>query len=1142
MDFCHLHNHTEYSLLDGLCDIKGLVSYAKELGQTAIAITDHGTLFGIIDFYKECKAQGIKPIIGCEFYVCLKDMADRSHTNSSYNHLILLAKNEIGLKNLYKLSTLSYKDGFYYKPRIDKKLLSCHTEGLICLSACIMGEIPQNLLIGNYDGAKNAALSYIEMFGRDDFYIELHNHGLRDEKAVLSRLIELANQLGVQCVATNDVHYTEKRDASVQDVLMCVQMQKQIADTDRIKFETNEFYLKSYDEMLEAFDGNHKFLKTSIEIAEKCDVNIEFNKFSFPKYEVPSGTAPEKYLSELCYAGLEKKYPAITDELKERLEYELDTITKMGFCDYFLIVWDFVYYAKKKNIPVGPGRGSAAGSLVSYTLDITTVDPLKYNLVFERFLNSERVSMPDIDIDFCNERRQEVIDYVIRKYDHNRVAQIITFGTMKAKAAIKDVARALGIPYFTADEVSKEIPYSPAVKIDDVLSKNANLRKMYQTDPKIKELIDISRRVEGHIRHSSIHAAGVLITGEDTSNLVPLATVTDTLATQFEMKNLESLGLLKMDFLGLRNLTVIKNTVDQINADYRIEIDFSRMEYDNPEVYKMISRGDTDGVFQLESSGMKRFLQEFRPQNLEDIIAGISLYRPGPMAKIPEFIKNKERPEQVTYKCPQLEPILDVTYGCIVYQEQVMEIFRNLAGYSLGQADLIRRAISKKKADVLLSEREKFVQGCGKNNISDKLAIEIFDEIEAFASYAFNKSHAAAYAVIAYETAYLRCMYPAYFYASLITGYIDHTDKVSYYINSIKNIGIKVLPPQINKSRDIFTVTDDSILFGLNAIKGIGRGLSQAIVTEREMFGNFSSFEDFVERMASQQLTKKSLESLIKAGCFDKFGSRGEYLKAHEYILDNKNQEKRYNVTGQIELFKLDLNEKPADLAVREDEEKYYRPTADDLAMEKEVLGLYISGHPMQQFHKKIKSLKCDFILDVKVEATSSESLDELTNRKITFIGLIENVSVKRTKSGKDMAFLQLEDLTGAIETIVFPTAYTNFSHELIKDNIVTIDGKLTLDNDDKIRFIANEVRPFSIEKTNTKLYLKVEGENISKMEEIKKILKFFSGETPVYVYFADEKRTALAEKSMWVSVNSILLQKLTNLLGENNVKLTTDW
>jgi DNA polymerase-3 subunit alpha len=1136
--FCHLHTHTEYSLLDGLCNIKDLVSHAKKLGQSSLAITDHGALFGIIDFYKECLSSDIKPIIGSEFYVTSKSMLDHSPKNSSYYHIILLAKNEVGLKNLYKLSTISYQDGFYYKPRIDKEILTKYSDGLICLSGCIMGEIAQNLLLGNYDGAINTANEYIKIFSKEDFYIELHNHNLADEKKILPTLIKLARELGINAVCANDIHYVKKEDASVQDILLCVQTQKQVTDTDRIKFETNEFYLKSYDEMLEAFDGNREFLDNTIKISDKCNVKIEFNRFSFPRFETENNTSPNEYLKELCYRGLALKYENITDDLKERLDYELNTIFEMGFCDYFLIVWDFVRFAIKNDIPVGPGRGSAAGSLVSYCLGITTVDPIKYHLVFERFLNKERISMPDIDIDFCNERRGEVIEYVINKYGSNRVAQIITFGTMKAKAAIKDVARAIGLPYFMADEVTKLIPYSLSATIDDALSRNDDLRKLYQADPKIKELIDISRKLEGHIRHSSIHAAGVLITGEDAQNLVPLTFITNTLATQFEMKNLEALGLLKMDFLGLRNLTVIKNTIIQIQSNFNININFDKMEFLDKNVFKMISQGETDGVFQLESRGMKSFLQEFKPQTLEDIIAGISLYRPGPMAKIPEFIKNKENPKLITYICPQLEKILSVTYGCIVYQEQVMEIFRELAGYSLGQADLIRRAISKKKASVLFAEKAKFIEGCHKNNISKEIAIAIFDEIEGFASYAFNKSHAAAYAVLAYQTAYLRHHYPSYFYAALITSYMYFTEKVAYYINSARDIGINVIPPRINESKDIFTVSGKSIVFGLNAIKGVGKSFSLAIVDEREQLGEFSSFENFIERLSNKQLNKKTLESLIKAGCFDEFGSRAEFLKIFEYILDKQSQEKKYNITGQIELFKISLNE---NISQYKDSslKKYYEPTSDDLILEKEVLGLYVSGHPLKQFVSKINSMKTDFILDIKEKIISGEAIDVTKN--ITLVGVIEEIKHKRTKKGQDMAFLTLGDLTGSIECLVFPTLLLKCTNDLSKDNIIILEGKISLEENESIKLIANNIRSFSTDISNVKLYLKIENKLRFDMDVLKKTLKFFKGETPVYVYFSEDKRTTIADKSMWVSENALLLDKLKKMLGEDNVKLITD-
>ncbi|MBO5408840.1 MAG: DNA polymerase III subunit alpha [Clostridia bacterium] len=1136
MDFCHLHTHTEYSLLDGLCRIRELVSYAKSLGQSALAITDHGALYGVMEFYKECKAQGIKPILGCEFYVALSHRTDRSVPG--YYHLVLLAKNEEGLRNLYRLSTKSYQDGFYYKPRIDKELLAAHTEGLICLSGCLQGELSQKILTGDISGAIRTAEEYRDLFAPGDYYIEVHNHNLPEERTVLPTLLKIANQIGVRAVCANDVHYIRQEDHDIQDILLCVQMQRQVTDTDRIRMGTREFYLKSYEEMAELFPK--ELLDTTLEIAGKCNVEVEFGKFRFPKYPVDADTTPEKYLRYLCNLGLTAKYETVTDELKQRLDYELSTIIEMGFCDYFLIVWDFVRYAKKQGIPVGPGRGSAAGSLVAYCLNITTVDPIRYGLVFERFLNKERVSMPDIDIDFCNERRQEVIDYVISKYGADRVAQIIAFGTMKAKAAVKDVARAMGISYSVADEVTKELSRCKVfnVTLDEAMSRKDNrLREMYESDEEIRTLVDISKKLEGHIRHCTVHAAGVLITGEPAVNLAPLCTVTDATATQFEMAHLESLGLLKMDFLGLRNLTVIENTQQQIFANTGSRIYFHTMEYDDPGVYDLLSLGDTDGVFQLESSGMKNFLREFRPRSFEDIIAAISLYRPGPAKKIPEFIKNKENPNLVHYKCPQLEPILNVTYGCIVYQEQVMEIFRKLAGYSLGQADLIRRAISKKKADVLLREKEKFVEGCLANGIQKEISVSIFDEIEDFASYAFNKSHAACYSVVAYQTAYLKRYYPAEFYAALISSYMNFTEKVAYYIQSARDAGILVLPPHINSGKEVFTVKQNQIIFGLTAIKGIGKQLATAIVEERQGAGDYTSLEDFIERLFQKQLSKRAVEALIKAGCFDEFDSREELLEMYEPLMDRHGREVHQNVSGQLNLFGAVCSEPAPQQPKASSQRKSRKTTPRELTMEKEVLGLYVSGHPLEQFEKKIRSMGGDSVVATK-EAFLEDSSREMV---VTYIGVITNLDVRRTKDGRRMGFFQLEDVTGSISCIAFPEMYNKHTDAILEDNIVVATGKLSLESDDTVKFILTKLDRFSTDITYLKLYLRLDSPQSPKMGELKKLLQFFSGETPVYVYFENEKRLTVAPKELWVSENSILLDKLNALLGENNVKLVAD-
>lgn len=1134
MDFCHLHTHTEYSLLDGLCRIRELVSYAKSLGQTSLAITDHGAMYGAMEFYKECVAEGIRPIIGCEFYVAKGDRTNRDQPG--YYHLVLLAKNETGLKNLYALSTESYQSGFYYKPRIDKDLLAKHTEGVICLSGCLQGELSQLLLSGDDATAEKKATQYRDLFAPGDYYIEVHNHQLSEERAVMPKLIRLANKIGVKAVCANDVHYIKKEDHDIQDILLCVQMQKQVSDPDRIRFETREFYLKSYEEMAELFP--EELLTNTLEVAKKCNLKLEFGKFQFPKYPVEVYTTPEKYLRELCEYGLRAKYETITPKLRERLDYELDTILSMGFCDYFLIVWDFVRYAKERGIPVGPGRGSAAGSLVAYCLNITTVDPIRYGLVFERFLNRERISMPDIDIDFCNERRGEVINYVISKYGADRVAQIIAFGTMKAKAAVKDVARAMGISYQVADEITKELAKCrvPNITLDEAMSRNDNkLGELYRSNDTIRRLVDTAKKLEGHIRHTTVHAAGVLICPEPACNLVPLCSVTEVSATQYEMAHLESLGLLKMDFLGLRNLTVIDNTIREIFRRTGKKISFHEMEYDDPRVYQLIARGDTDGVFQLESPGMKNFLREFRPRVFEDLIAAISLYRPGPAKKIPEFIKNKENPDLVTYPCKELEPILKVTYGCVVYQEQVMEIFRRLAGYSLGQADLIRRAISKKKADVLQKEKVKFVEGCRKNGISETISNHIFEEIEDFASYAFNKSHAACYSVVAYQTAYLKCYYPAEFYAALITSYLTFTDKVAYYIQSASECGIGVLPPHINYGNANFRVDKNRIVFSLTAIKGVGMQLAQAIVDERQN-GLFTSLEDFIKRIPQKHLNKRSMEALIKAGCFDEFGSRKEFLDCFEHFMDRRARELEQNVSGQLDLFGTVLREPEPDQPYIAKDSDPYNPDDEDLKMEKEVLGLYISGHPLKQFQKKLKNMGAD-----SLPKALAEYRETGIEREYTFIGVISGLNVRSTKAGNPMAFFTLEELSGNVQCIAFSDFFVRHTDAIVEDNIVVATGKFSRDSDDSIRFILTRLDRFDTKINYLKLYLRVPSRSHPLMDEVKKLLTFFSGETPVFVYFEDEKQLTKAPKSLFVSENQILMEKLTDLLGQENVKLVND-
>lgn len=1140
MDFCHLHTHTQYSLLDGHCEIDNLVKRAKELGQSAMAITDHGSLYGIVDFYKACKKYGVKPVLGSEFYLC----EDISKKERGYTHLILLAKNETGLKNLYKLSSLSFTKGFYSKPRVDKSLLKEYGEGVVCLTACINGKIPRLLSEGNLEGAYNEAVDLCKIFGRDNVYIEIQYHGIKEEARIIPLLVKTAQKAELKCVLTNDIHYVDKEDSFYQDVLMCISMQKQLDDTDRIKFETDEFYLKSADEMRETFsellpdESITEYMENTLEIAEKCNVEIKFHNFSFPKFfQDKTREETEIFFRKLCKKGLSMRYAAVTSEMEKQLNHEMDVICEMGFCDYFLIVWDFVRFAKTNGIAVGPGRGSAAGSLVSYVLNITTVDPLKYGLVFERFLNKERVSMPDIDIDFCNERRDEVIEYVTKKYTPDRVCRILTFGTLKARAAIKDTARVMGVPYYKADSVTKLIPPSPRIKIDDVLNSNGRLKSLYNSDFEIKKLIDTAKKLEGHLRHGSIHAAGVLITGERADSLVPLTFISDSVATQFEMGTIEELGLLKMDFLGLRNLSIIKNTIEDIKNEYGIQIDFSKDGYDDSDTYKLIANGNTDGVFQLESGGMKRFLKEFKPKSLEDIIAAIALYRPGPMDKIPEFIRNKEHPENITYKCPKLKEILDITYGCIVYQEQVMEIFRSLAGYTYGQADIVRKAISKKKADVLSEQREKFINGCLKNGISKKISSEIFGDIEAFADYAFNKAHSVCYAVLAYETAYLKCKYPPYFFASVLSTFMDFTEKCAFYIESAENMGIKTLPPRINFSDVLFTVKGNSIMFGLAAIKGIGKSMAEEIVDERKTGGAFLSFDDFLKRMIKRRINRGAVESLIKAGCFEGFDKRINLIRTYESSMNSFISISRSNVEGQLSFTDMTLKEPDGETVLEYDESKIEPPTKVDLEMEHEVLGLYISGHPLREFIKLIKEITKYEIFSVKEQIYSLGMIPNELSGEITFVGVVKNISQKRTKQGKAMALFTLEDISASCECILFPDSYIKNEVFLQEDNIVEARGKIELESDERIKFIVTSLNDFSKREPEYRLYIKLNEEDKPKLPQILKCLKFHSGKTPVYFYYPDEKKTLLAPEEYRTAKSDFLVSELCGILPEENIK-----
>ena len=1085
-NFTHLHVHTEYSLLDGFSRVKTLVKRAKEKGMTAVAITDHGCMFGAIDFYKAAKAEGIKPIIGCEVYTAPRKLTDKDPNYDKHQgHLVLLAKDMTGYKNLIKIVSKSYVDGFYYKPRTDMDELKKHSQGLIALSACLAGDVPRAIMNGNYDKARKLAMEYREIFGNGNYYLEIQDHGLPEQKQVNTEVVRLSRELNIPLVATNDVHYVDKDDAKIQDILMCLQMQKTIDDENRMKFPSDEFYLKSREEMEQLFPELEEALDNTNEIAERCNVEFEFHKYHLPRYDVPEGYTTNGYFRELCQKGLVERYGEdCPEEYKERLEYELNTIENMGYVEYFLIVWDFINFAKQNNIMVGPGRGSAAGSIVAYTLKITDIDPMKYSLLFERFLNPERVSMPDIDIDFCYERREEVIDYVKRKYGEDHVAQIITFGTMGAKIAIRDVARVLNVSYNKADQIAKEIPFELGMTIDKAMDSNPTLVELYESDAEAREVIDISKRLEGTLRHASTHAAGVVIARNPVDEYVPLYKHQDSITTQFTMTTLEELGLLKMDFLGLRTLTVIRDALDliELNRDikgYTEHIDFSKMEYDDDEVFETLSQGNTLGVFQLESSGMRNFMKQLKPNSFEDIVAGISLFRPGPMDSIPTYIENKNNPEKVTYINDKLRPILEVTYGCLVYQEQVMQVVRDLAGYSYGRSDLVRRAMSKKKMDVMEEERQYFIHGkfddegnieipgCIRNGISEEDANKIFDDMIDFARYAFNKSHAAAYGVLAYETAYLKVHYPVEFMAALMTSIMGNSDKVVEYIRECNAIGIPVNPPDINKSFSKFSVEGDSIRFGLAAVKNVGVNIIENIVKEREENGEFKDFVDFAKRLDTKDTNKRVVESLIKCGAFDQISeNRATLMAGYESVLESISMDRKKNVQGQISLFdafSAQVDEAPemqlsTNLpVVREFSEK------ERLNMEKEVLGMYLSGHPLSEYKSELDRKTSINMKKINELKEDEKTYMKLRDREVIMGGMVIAKRIMTTKRNEIMAFITLEDLYGTIEVVVFPQTLKKFNILLNDDSIILIKGAISID-DDEAKLIARDIKDINEE------------------------------------------------------------------------------
>lgn len=1142
--FVHLHVHTEYSLLDGSAKIKELVLRAKELGMDSIAITDHGAMYGAIEFYKAALEAGIKPIIGCEVYVAPESRLMKDAKNGGNYHLVLLAENDEGYQNLIKLVSYGFIDGFYYKPRIDKELLRKHHKGLIASSACIAGEVARNILNVSYEKAKEAALEYLDIFGEGNYFLELQDHGMREQKQVNMALIRMSEETGIPLIATNDSHYIYKEDAEPHDILLCIQTAKTILDEDRMRYEGGQFYVKSPEEMYDLFSNVPEALENTAKIAERCNVSFQFHELKLPQFDVPQGKTANQYLREVCEAGFQDKYPEGKKEWKERLEYELSTIENMGYVDYFLIVWDFIKYAKDHGIIVGPGRGSAAGSMVSYCLSITTIDPLKYDLIFERFLNPERVSMPDIDIDFCYERRQEVIDYVIRKYGDDHVAQIITFGTMAARAAIKDVGRALAMPYADVDRISKMIPTELGITIKKALTMNPDLQKAYETEEDTHRLIDTSLRLEGLPRHSSTHAAGVVICKKPVVEYVPLSANEGQVNTQYTMTLLEELGILKMDFLGLRTLTVIQKAVQEVERIHGIQIDIDNIPDDDETVYQLISQGKTEGVFQLESAGMKQFMRELQPKRLEDLIAGISLYRPGPMDFIPKYVKGKNNPENIQYTHKSLEPILKNTYGCIVYQEQVMQIVRDLAGYSLGRSDLVRRAMSKKKASVMAEERKNFVYGvgdevpgCVKNGIPAEVAEKIFDEMTDFAKYAFNKSHAACYAVVGYQTAWLKAHYPVEFMAALMTSVMDNASKVSSYIEECKKMGIALLPPDINEGYGHFSVSEGKIRFGLAAIKNVGRGVVNALVAERDRDGLFLSMTEFCNRMESGEINKRCFESLIKAGAMDSLGgARSQYMAIYKSILDGIGQARKNNIEGQLNLFELDMGEGSYQLQDDLPNVAEFVPR-DKLAMEKEVLGIYVSGHPLAEYEdslrRKISHSSIDFL--PREEDEEGQQIPDET--KVIVGGMIAGVSVKYTRNNDKMAFLTLEDFQGTMEIVVFPKVYQQYSELLLEEAVILVKGRSNVSADGEAKVIASQMQILHLEATSSaSIWLKIEKDREVPLQQITAILARYHGEIPVYIYQESTKEKRKADKKNWVDGSLDMQEELKLLLGEGNV------
>ena len=1148
MAFTHLHVHTEYSLLDGSSKIKELTARAKELGMDSLAITDHGVMYGVIDFYKAARENGIKPIIGCEVYVAPGSRFDRENVSGEdrYYHLILLAENNTGYQNLMKIVSKGFVDGFYYKPRVDYEVLTTYHEGIIALSACLAGEVQRNLERGLYEDAKKSALRYEEIFGKGNFFLELQDHGIPAQKLVNQGLMRLSKELSIELVATNDSHYIYADDAQAHDILLCIQTGKKVTDENRMRYEGGQYYLKSEEEMRSLFPYAPQAIENTAKIAVRCNVEIEFGVTKLPQFQVPEGETSWSYLNRLCMEGLKRRYPDDDGTLKARLDYELDVIHTMGYVDYFLIVWDFIHFARSQGIPVGPGRGSAAGSIVSYCLEITNIDPIRYDLLFERFLNPERVSMPDIDIDFCFERRQEVIDYVVRKYGKDQVVQIVTFGTLAAKGVIRDVGRVLDMPYAQCDAIAKMVPNDLGMTLDRALKESPDLRNAYNSDSQVKYLIDMSKRLEGLPRHTSMHAAGVVISRTSVDEYVPLSRAADgTITTQFTMTTLEELGLLKMDFLGLRTLTVISNAVRQVEKNHGIHLDMDHIDYNDKQVLDSIGTGKTEGIFQLESSGMKAFMKELRPENLEDIIAGISLYRPGPMDFIPKYLKGKNDRNAITYDCPQLEHILGPTYGCIVYQEQVMQIVRDLAGYTMGRSDLVRRAMSKKKASVMEKERQNFVYGnpeegvagCIANGIDEKTANTIYDEMIDFAKYAFNKSHAACYAVVAYQTAYLKYYYPLEFMAALMTSVMDNAGKTAEYILTCRQMGISILPPDINEGESGFSVSGNAIRYGLSAIKSVGTSVVDSIVAERQQNGLFTSLEDFVERMTNKEANKKTMENFIKSGALDSLpGNRRQKMMVMPELLEQKNKEKKTSMAGQMSLFDFADEETKDDFRITMPNVPEY-PKEELLAFEKETLGIYVSGHPMDAYEsmwrKNITATTADFLVD---EETDRAVVTD--GEMVTVGGMVAGKTVKTTRTGQMMAFVTLEDMLGSVEVLVFPKIYESRREIFSQDEKLFIQGRVSLGDEPVGKLVCERVIPFR--EVPRELWLQYEDLEHYRAGEsaLFDLLKEKEGRDTVIIYLKKEKARKILPANWRVEADKDLLDKLTKILSEKNVKL----